>query len=128
MRGIRFRYGFYHKKDTGIHFDYFSLEELENGDLKRRGYLESFFQILSRDISTGLMDKNGREIYEGDILGHCHPECRHPYASVVWNQSDCRWSTKQVGFLSDLPHDHLAKYGEVIGNVYENGGLLEGER
>lgn len=70
---------------------------------------------------TGLKDKNGKEIYEGDIvrLEQWEPEIYE----VVFNRGGfCfRHSDTDVFY-------HDAKYiekGEVIGNIYENPELLQ---
>jgi len=60
---------------------------------------------------TGLHDKNGKEIYEGDILDHAYG--KH---SVVWNTY--RWE------LSDGHAILWSNRCEVIGNIYENPELL----
>ena len=72
---------------------------------------------------TGLKDKNGREIYEGDILIGKEREliC---VVTVVWDRSGY-WTYKgyskelRGGYLTDL------RRVEVIGNIYENPELLE---
>lgn len=74
---------------------------------------------------TGLMDKNGKEIYEGDILdlvGKCNSE---HFAIVTWNDETCAFAV--TGINDDDLSDHLygGNLSEVIGNIYENPELLE---
>lgn len=68
---------------------------------------------------TGLKDKNGKEIYEGDILGWESDSI--PNAEVIYNQKDCRFTP----FSRSCPDDKwVFNGGEVIGNIYENPELL----
>ena len=66
---------------------------------------------------TGLLDKLGREIYEGDILSPA------PYLDEQDNQ-EVFWDNDLGGFAtSDGLHIKDECY-EVIGNIYENPELL----
>ena len=74
--------------------------------------------------STGLVDKNGKEIFEGDILSSGH----YPTKGVVEYRTDLgSWVNciKSYDYFSYL--GSVANHAEIIGNIYENLGLLEVE-
>jgi len=68
---------------------------------------------------TGLHDKNGREIYEGDVIMDvdAEPENR-PFFPVEWNCKQGAWCAGDMCFGEDF------KYWQVIGNIHENRELL----
>ena len=71
---------------------------------------------------TGLKDKNGNEIYEGDIVIHHY---FHETGTVIWQQSQSRYALE---YLSDKKTQELFPIDtamfEIIGNIYENPHLL----
>lgn len=75
---------------------------------------------------TGLTDKNGRRIFEGDILKFTDADGRDVYLNVVFE--DGAFLMEEDGVInSDLIPSYDCLRVEVIGNIYDNPELLKGE-
>ncbi|MGA1047841.1 MAG: YopX family protein [Minisyncoccia bacterium] len=72
---------------------------------------------------TGLKDKNGVEIYEGDIvkyIGQLNPD-RYKLFIIEWDD-------KLAGFYAGGGQIQRTKGYEVIGNIYETPELLDKDK
>nr|DAT00564.1 MAG TPA: YopX protein [Caudoviricetes sp.] len=84
--------------------------------------------IVNNDInlmqSTRLVDKEGTEVFEGDILHH---QIQTEYTFIVkYDKDKGRWYGDGLSrtYRIDITKEFLPYY-KVIGNIYENPELLE---
>jgi len=105
----------------------FKKMDFGGGDLLLRINSDDFTEPMQY---TGLEDKNGIEIYEGDILSGY--KCHYP---VEYNAGSFMWNDEFLGHTIEVDTDGLELYYlvesdgcdtlEVIGNIYENSDLLK---
>ena len=137
---------------TNISFDCEFVDICQKGDTERYTEMSVEFDFIELMQSTGILDKNSQEIFEGDILKfndewaeYCHEgyvdgsveginfvevvrgeacfefgKTRYPESSLFIRMEDERLTFAELIKSRDFEF-------EIIGNVYENPGLLEGK-
>lgn len=91
-------------------------------------FFEFDFENVEFMENTGLKDKNGKYIYEGDIVTvngtwDCIIQYKQSSCAFVLKSIDSRWS---MSYFSN--YDDIEEMLEVIGNIYENKELVENEQ
>jgi hypothetical protein len=118
-REIKFQYVYKHHKDGDFQHEVFTLDQIEErsprilSDLLKDGYT-----CIAKREFTNLADKNGREIYDGDIVKHKTSPFGCPV--IFWG------GAFRLGGEGESCHTLLNRIDscEVIGNIFENGDLL----
>ena len=77
---------------------------------------------------TGLKDKNGKLIWENDIVRTIYDGIEHIY-QVIWDKSelDFKATNGKEFYKSNFEYLPCCDEVEVIGNIFENKELLESE-
>ena len=104
-----------------INFDCGEFESIGYGITNLRG--ADKIELMQ---STGLCDKEGTEVFEGDILHH---QIQTEYTFIVkYDKDKGRWYGNGLSrtYRIDITKEFLPYY-KVIGNIYENQELLEVE-
>jgi hypothetical protein len=115
MKTIKFRV---YNHQTKVMFKHFPGARIDLG----LSYFERNIKVSEPMQFTGLKDKNGKEIYEGDIIDHFAF-----YSTVIFE--DGMFTTKNsantqfCNCKQPLAY-HDCSFMEVVGNIHENKDLL----
>lgn len=120
MREIKFRAWLKEeRKMVNVETLFIGINRLCFGNSKTEDLFFRDFEEVELMQYTGLKDKNGKEIYEGDIY---HVGDKNIRYLVVW--FDSGFEGKQLRSTSYAGLKSWAKDIEILGNIYENPELL----
>ena len=122
MREIKFRA-----------WDTISESMLAWGDLLKENLKMIFSSTKETNVKlmqfTGLLDKNGKEIYEGDLISMTKDKT--PTAQIIYDYSGFKYKwIDKITKIIRTPKEHIFMNNhlfEVIGNIHENPELLNQE-
>lgn len=82
--------------------------------------IQSGFDNWEWMLSTGLNDKKGKEIYDGDIVRIDYKDNRYEpvVTTIIWDAKGAAFNVGS-GSVSEVSWSH-----EVVGNIHENPELL----
>ena len=115
-------YGYYikathHWHNHGIHEDWIATDTIQNGGWCN---VRGKYAVIPETVGqyTGLTDKNGNKIFEGDIV-----------SAPIYSDIGCYPHTESKIIFVKIPEIYKMAFDgnfEIIGNIHENPELLKG--
>lgn len=109
---------------TNISFDSKFVDICQQGDTERYTEMSVEFDEITLMQSTGLFDRNGKEVFIGDIV-KCTRGCLHE-VYIEKEYGGTYFGGMPAVYLKGLREGYAwTEHEEIIGNIYETPELLE---
>ena len=105
------------------YFIYFDLNDIDDDLFGRHGVLQNT-AIEEWEQYTGLKDKKGKEIYEGDIYKNKYNQGTRA-GTIIYNHDGFKIQFKDQSNPKRMGSKSNKNNGEIIGNIYENPDLIK---
>jgi len=131
---IKFKYIWSNPEKTNFITQIFTLDEIEAGNLQfyqENEPLLKDYKLIARVQFIGLLDKNGKKIFVGDVIKiKCNEDII--IGHVFYKQSRCCYMINHPAgyngsFALHTPTIAICDEFNIIGNIYQNPELLGGE-
>jgi uncharacterized phage protein (TIGR01671 family) len=131
-REIKFKYIWSNPEKTNFISQIFTLDEIEAGNLQfyqENEPLLKDYKLIARVQFIGLLDKNGKKIFVGDVIKiKCNEDIIIGY--VFYKQSRCCYMINHPAgyngsFALHTPTIAICDEFNIIGNIYQHKNLLD---
>jgi uncharacterized phage protein (TIGR01671 family) len=131
----KFKYIWSNPTKTNFITQIFTLDEIEAGNqfmvLENEPLLKDY-KLIAREQFTGLLDKNGKEIFEGDLLQYDGYNFKLINKEKIYQIKYDDNLAQYYSYNLENSFDTFLvvrawKESKIIGNIYQNPELLGGE-
>lgn len=95
------------------------------------GYFEepryNTYEVIPKTVGqfTGKNDKNGKWIFEGDVVRYINNDGTPAFYNVIWDETMGAWRFKYLGGAGSFPMMEFCNLVEIICNIHDNPELLK---
>lgn len=116
-------------KDKGVNLEHIICDNVEVEDGNYKQFVDTIMTTYIVDPETigqytGLTDKNGRKIFEGDIVIFDYIDYEDERGVVQWDSDIAKFIITFSTFAIDFDNVYGREL-EVVGNVYDNPEMME---